>query len=200
MIADGDAATALILEDDAKLDDDFSQVVEKALSFDFDLFKLEGVNIARRRVTIGRIGRHDVIVTVFPSSGAAAYLVRREAARRICELPVIDQVNDLIFGDPRLRLRVLELDPFCAWQDCETDSALKRFPNPSYIPQKIRGVRRMIRSFRRKIAIATLYGPLVLIKFELQKIEPMRNTTAMVRWTIFVLVVATLAAVIWTYP
>jgi GR25 family glycosyltransferase involved in LPS biosynthesis len=199
MIADGDAATALILEDDAKLDDDFSQVVQNALSFNFDIFKLEGVNVARRRITIGRIGHRQVIVTIFPTSGAAAYLVRREAARRICGLPVIDQVNDLIFGDPRLRLRVLELDPFCARQDGETESELNRFPNPSYVPQKIRGIRRLIISFKRKIMIATMYGPLVLVRFELQKVEPMRNTTAMVRWTLFAVIVATLVAGIWLY-
>ncbi len=199
MIADGDAATALILEDDAMLDDDFAEVAKKALSFKFDIFKLEGVNVARRRITVGRIGRHDVIITVFPSSGAAAYLVRREAARRICGLPVIDQVNDLIFGDPRLRLRVLELDPFCAWQDGETESQMRKFPNPSYVPQKERGLRRLIQSFKRKIMIASMYGPLVLIRFELQKVEPMRNTKAMVRWTIFVLIVACLVAGLWHY-
>jgi GR25 family glycosyltransferase involved in LPS biosynthesis len=199
MIADGDAETALILEDDAKLDDDFSQVVQHALSFDFDIFKLEGMNVARRRITIGRIGQRQVIVTIFPSSGAAAYLVRREAARRICALPVIDQVNDLIFADPRFRLRVLELDPFCARQDCETESEMNRFPNPSYVPPKIRGIRRLMTSFRRKIMIATLHGPLVLIRFELQKVEPMRNTTAMVKWTIFAVIVAAVLAGIWLH-
>jgi GR25 family glycosyltransferase involved in LPS biosynthesis len=197
MIADGDAATALILEDDAKLDDDFLQVVQNALSFNFDIFKLEGVNVARRRITIGQLEGRQVIITIFPSSGAAAYLVRREAARRICGLRVLDQVNDLIFGDPRLRLRVLELDPFCVHQDGETESDLNRFPNPTYVPQKTRSIRRLITSFKRKITIAAMYGPLVLIRFELQKVEPTRNRTAMLRWTIFAVIVVYIIAGVW---
>jgi GR25 family glycosyltransferase involved in LPS biosynthesis len=168
-IAEGESDIALILEDDAELAPDFAQVVRDALAFDFDVFKLEGINLARRRVTVGRVGQRAVIVTSFPSSGSAAYLLRRAAARRLCSLPVIDQVPDLVFGDPRLGLRVLELDPFCVRQDSETPSQIVGAANPTYLPQAQRSVRRLVQSFRRKMMIARLHGPMILIRLELQR-------------------------------
>src|SRR5262249_34232244 len=106
-IAEGSAETALVLEDDATIPENFADIIKQALAFDFDVFKLEGVNASKRRITIGRIGPHDVIITNRVSVGSAAYLLRREAARRICSLRVIDQGSDYVFQDPRLRLRVL---------------------------------------------------------------------------------------------
>src|SRR5215831_12141394 len=52
VIAEGEAETALILEDDAIIPNDFVEVVEHALTLDFDVFKLEGVNASKRRVGI----------------------------------------------------------------------------------------------------------------------------------------------------
>src|SRR6202008_1821591 len=57
MIAEGDAETVLILEDDATIPEDFVEAVEQALALDFDVFKLEGINASKRRITIGRVGR-----------------------------------------------------------------------------------------------------------------------------------------------
>jgi GR25 family glycosyltransferase involved in LPS biosynthesis len=170
-IAEGEADVALILEDDAELAPDFAQVVRGALAFDFDVLKLEGINLSRRRVTVGRIGERAVVVTSFPSCGSAAYLLTRAAARRLCGLPVIDQVPDLVFGDPRLRLRVLELDPFCVRQDDQTPSQLVGISNPTYVPQKQRSVQRLVQSFRRKLMIATLHGPMMLARLELQRVR-----------------------------
>src|SRR5262249_54735991 len=112
-IAEGDAETALILEDDATIPEHFAEVIAQALAFDFDVFKLEGVNAWNRRLTVGRVGQYEVIITSRPSVGSAAYLLRRDAARHICSLPVLDQGSDYVFQDPRLRLRVLEMHPFC---------------------------------------------------------------------------------------
>jgi GR25 family glycosyltransferase involved in LPS biosynthesis len=171
MIAEADADAALIFEDDARLPEDFVQIVRSALSFDFDVFKFEGTNASKRRVTIGRIGSYEVVVSSVPSMGAAAYLVRREAARRICSLPVIDQINDALFGDPRLRLRVLEMAPFCVQPDNETPTQLRERPIASYVPPKRHSVRRFVQSVRRKAMIGRVHGPGILARLEFQRIE-----------------------------
>jgi glycosyl transferase family 25 len=175
IIAEGDADTALIVEDDAVIADDFVDVVEQALAFDFDVFKLEGINVSKRRVTIGRVGRHEVIVTNRPSVGSAAYLLRRDAARRICGLPVVDQTSDSVFQDTRLRLRVLEMNPFCVQQDAATGTQLLNAPNQSYVPENQWSIKRMMRSVRRKAALASIYGPTILARLEFQRIERWLN-------------------------
>jgi GR25 family glycosyltransferase involved in LPS biosynthesis len=199
MIANGDADTALVLEDDAELAEDFPEVVQRALSFRFDIFKLEGFNLAYRRVTIGRIGQYNVIVTILPSQGAAAYLIRREAARRICSLDVIDQVADLVFADPRLRLRVLEIEPFCARQDNETASTLKSLPIASYAPPERRRAEWLSQSTRRKLAIARAHGPLVLLRLELRRIRPWTNRAWAIKSGAFILAAICLIVGWWLY-
>ncbi len=170
IIAEGDAETALILEDDASIPDDLVDVVEQALALEFDVFKMEGINVSKRRVTVGRVGRYDVIITNRPSVGAAAYLLRRDAARRIGGLPVLDQTSDSVFQDTRLRLRVLEMDPFCVQQDGATGTQLLHAPNETYVPENQWSIKRMIRSVQRKAALAAIYGPAVLIRLEFQRI------------------------------
>jgi GR25 family glycosyltransferase involved in LPS biosynthesis len=170
-IAEGDADTALILEDDALIADDFADVVERALAFDFDVFKLEGINPSKRRIAVGSVGRYDVIITNRTSVGSAAYLLRRDAARRICRLPTLDQASDYVFQDTRLRLRVLEMDPFCAWQDPATNTQLSHSPNRAYVPENQWALRRMIESVKRKAAIASIYGPKTFARLEFQRIE-----------------------------
>jgi glycosyl transferase family 25 len=170
-IAQGDAETALILEDDASIPADFREIVEQALAFDFDVFKLEGINVSKRRITAGRVGHYDVIITNRPSVGAAAYLLRRDAARRICDLPVIDQTSDSVFQDTRLRLRVLEMNPFCVQQDGATGTQLLHSPNRDYVPENQWSIKRMIRSVKRKVVLASIYGPAVLARLEFQRIE-----------------------------
>jgi glycosyl transferase family 25 len=178
MIAEGDAETVLILEDDAAIPEDLVDVVEQALAFDFDVFKLEGINASQRRVTVGHLGRYEVIVTSRPSVGSAAYLLRRDAARRICGLPVIDQTSDSVFQDTRLRLRVLEMNPFCVQQDGATETQLLHAPNRAYVPENQWSIKRMIRSVKRKAALASIYGPTMLARLEFQRIERWFNRSA----------------------
>jgi GR25 family glycosyltransferase involved in LPS biosynthesis len=199
MIANGDADTALILEDDAELAEDFPQVVQQALSLDFDIFKLEGINLAYRRMTIGRIARYDVVVTISPCQGSAAYLIRREAAKRICSLGLIDQGADLVFGDPRLRLRVLEMEPFCAWQDNETASSVKAQPIASYRPQQPGRLEGFLQSTRRKVALARVHGPLVLLRLELKRIRPWGNRAWRIKSGAFIVAVICLIVGWWLY-
>jgi glycosyl transferase, family 25 len=178
MIAEGDAETTLILEDDATIPEDFAAVVEQALALDFDVFKLEGINVSKRRITVGRVGRHDVIITNRPSVGSAAYLVRRDAARRICSLPVIDQTSDYVFQDTRLRLRVLEMNPFCVQQDGATDTQILHQPNAAFVAENEWSIGRWIGSLKRKAVVASIYGPGVLARLEFQRIERWLNRSA----------------------
>lgn len=171
MIAESDAETALILEDDATIPDDFIEVLEQALALDFDVFKLEGVNASKRRITVGRVGRYDVIITNRVSVGSAGYLVRRDAARRICSLPVLDQTSDYVFQDTRLRLRVLEMHPFCIEQDSATTTQLLHLPNRAFVAENQWSIGRMIESVKRKAAIASIYGPKTFARLEFQRIE-----------------------------
>jgi GR25 family glycosyltransferase involved in LPS biosynthesis len=171
VIAGGSAETALILEDDATIPENFADIIKQALAFDFDVFKLEGVNASKRRITIGRVGRYEVIITSRTSVGSAAYLLRRDAARRICGLRVIDQGSDYIFQDPRLRLRVLEMDPFCVAQDGETGTQLRHAPNGTYVAQSQWSIGRWIGSLKRKAVLASIYGPAILARLEFQRIE-----------------------------
>jgi len=192
VIAEGTAETALILEDDAAIPDDLVEVIEQALALDFDVFKLEGINVSRRRLTIGHVGRYEVIITNRPSVGSAAYLLRRDAARRICGLPVLDQASDYVFQDTRLRLRVLEMNPFCVHQDGATDSQLRHLPNRAYVHESEWAFRRLAESTRRKILMGRIYGPLVLARLELQRLRPVRKGLFIFRWAVF-FVIALLA-------
>jgi len=197
VIADGEAETALILEDDASIPEDFADVIEQALAFDFDVFKLEGVNTSRRRITVGRVGRYEVIITSRPSVGSAAYLLRRDAARRICSLPVIDQGSDYVFQDPRLLLRVLEMDPFCVQQDSATGTQLEHLPNQTYTARSEWSFRRLVESTERKLLMGRIYGPMMLARFELQRLRPVRMGLFIFRWSIFFAVMIALAVGLW---
>jgi GR25 family glycosyltransferase involved in LPS biosynthesis len=179
MIARGDADVALVLEDDAEPSRDFADVVREAMNFQFDVFKLEGINLAKRRLTVGRICGHDIIVSSAPSMGSAAYLLRREAAQRLCSFPIIDQPPDLLFGDPRQQLRVLEMSPFCVRQDGKTETQMRQLSNPIYVPEKQRSIRRLVQSTRRKLLIAKLHGPATLLRLEFQRIRPRKSAAPM---------------------
>jgi GR25 family glycosyltransferase involved in LPS biosynthesis len=117
MIVESGSDLGLIFEDDAVLSDDFGEVLAAAAELEFDVFKLEGGRHHYRYVPVGRIGKYSVEVGMVPSLGAAAYLLTRSGAERFCSLGSIDQHPDVAFGDPRLCLRVLELNPFAAIQE-----------------------------------------------------------------------------------
>jgi GR25 family glycosyltransferase involved in LPS biosynthesis len=178
MIAEGDAETVLILEDDAFIAEDFVEVVEQSLALDFDVFKLEGINASDRWITLGRVGRYEAIITNRPSVGSAAYLLRREAARRICGLPVLDQTSDYVFQDMRLRLRLLEMNPFCVQQDGATETQILHRPNQTYVAESEWSIRRWIKSLKRKAMICSIYGPRTFARLEFQRIERFLNRSA----------------------
>jgi len=163
MIADGDGDLALVLEDDAKPAEDFSTVLADVATFEFDVLKLEGGEYDRRRVRIGNVGGYAVIVRRTPSRGSTAYLIRRSAAARLCSLPVIDRSVDASFDDPKLLLRVLELEPFPVVQEVPRYT-FKPGPRPAKLEKFLRSVRRRERLIR-------LHGLRVALALDLQRFQ-----------------------------
>jgi Glycosyltransferase family 25 (LPS biosynthesis protein) len=168
MIADGESDLALVLEDDAKLAPDIIEVLAAAPSLEFDLLKLEG-GPRRRRTVVGRIGRYSLIIGMMPSMGAAAYLIRRSAAARFCALPVLDQEIDSAFGDFRLSLRVLELDPYAVIQDRETPTLVSFQQYPPGFRRGLNFWGRLALPWRKRGRVLRLHGIRVALALELQK-------------------------------
>ena len=111
-----------------------------------------------------------MVITNRPAVGSAGYILRRDAARRICTLPVLDRTCDYIFQDTRLRLRVLEMHPFCVRQEGESLMP-QTLANPGFVPESRWSIARFVESVRRKAAIAAIYGPKTFARLEFQRIE-----------------------------
>jgi GR25 family glycosyltransferase involved in LPS biosynthesis len=168
MIVNGHSEYALVLEDDAALAPDFSGALMGCLQFletnpRADMLKLEGT-IHSRRFSIGRVGQRSIFVGMHISGGSAAYLLRRSAAQRFCSIDVMDMAIDVLFGDPRLDLRVFELDPFPVFQDqltaSESSGHLAKYgPAPLHFASGRRPpLRRLIDSARKRWRIVRVYG------------------------------------------
>jgi hypothetical protein len=157
---------ALIFEDDAKLSSNFSAILENALKFQCDFFKLEGLGEhACPGITISSIGDYRVVARGKPSYGSAAYLIRLSGARKLCALDVIDRPPDVIYRDPRAGLLQYEIEPFLARQDrCTYPSTIcpsgQRRSQFSLFAQ-------VHRALRRRWYLIRIYGPLMAMKMEL---------------------------------
>jgi GR25 family glycosyltransferase involved in LPS biosynthesis len=169
MIVDNRHDIALVLEDDAMFASGFLDTLVAASKLEFDVFKLEGGRHHYRYVTVGRLGRYSVEVGMVPSFGAAAYLIKRSGALRFCSLSVIDRMNDVLFGDPRLNLRVLELRPFAAFQDGRTEGQLG-FGSYSRETESRRSlVSKSIHSIRKRYRLARVHGLGMVAAMELTR-------------------------------
>jgi hypothetical protein len=175
IISRGPSELALIFEDDVKLADGFCKTLASATTFDFDVFKFEGGPFwplaVPSRVTVGKMDGYSAVVGMTPSMGSAAYLLTRWSAQRLCSLPVLDQMPDEAFGDPRLALKVIELDPYAVMQDRETPTTvnLQSYGHP---PRQFRRnlVARVIRSLWQRIRIIHRHGPRIAFAIEMQKL------------------------------
>ena len=170
MIAEADSNLALVFEDDAKLSEDIAEVVDVAEPFDFDVLKLEGGRLGRC-VKVGTIRqRYSVVIGGAPSMGAAAYLMTKRAARRCCSAP-LDRAADEIFGDFRLGLKVLEVDPFPVTQDRETPTMvnLQSYGPP---PRQFRrsSVAKLVHSLRKRVRLVRVHGPRIALAIEMQRL------------------------------
>ncbi len=167
IIADGKSELALIFEDDADPSPDFPEALALARTLRFDVLKFEGGGAWGRRAKLRTIGKYNVMVGT-PSLGAAAYLITRSAAARFCALPVLDQITDVGFGDPRLGLRVLNLEPYPVKQVGPTSLAHGPFREPDK-PRPGRFARLAL-SIRKRAMFVRLYGLRAAIKMDLGKI------------------------------
>jgi hypothetical protein len=168
MIAEGESELALIFEDDADPSPDFPDALALARTLRFDVLKFEGGGAWGRRARLTTIGKYNVMVGT-PSLGAAAYLIRRSAAARFCALPVLDQITDVGFGDLRLGLRVLDLEPYPVKQNAPPQlKPPKHFLGPD-IPRLSR-LAQLALSVRKRAMFVRLYGLRAAIKMDLGKI------------------------------
>jgi GR25 family glycosyltransferase involved in LPS biosynthesis len=171
MIADGARECALILEDDAKFSADFREALDAAARLEFDVFKLEGGPYYRYHAVVERIAARSVVVGMVPPLGAATYLITRDAARRCCNLPVIDQACDSAFRYLRPQLGFLEYKPFVAVLDDETPTFLVHHKYPPRVRAGRRGLRKLIYSAQKRARIINLHGLHVAAVFELQRLR-----------------------------
>jgi GR25 family glycosyltransferase involved in LPS biosynthesis len=167
MVATGNSDLALIFEDDAVPLDHLPKALNTATKLRFDVLKLEGAPWGRR-VSIGNVDGYSVFVGT-PSLGGAAYLIHRNAADRFCRLPVIDMPLDLAFGDPRLRLRVLELQPYPVIQDKSMPSLLDFQPYQQRLTNRPGFFQKLASSVKKRAMLVRLYGLRVALAIELQK-------------------------------
>jgi GR25 family glycosyltransferase involved in LPS biosynthesis len=176
MIADGEHDLGLIFEDDAALSPDFRTALQDCIGLmrrrpEIDIIKLEGTP-ASPEVRVGSIGPRSLVVARNPSGGSAAYLLGRNAAVRFCELPVIDMVIDLIFGDRRLAFRVFEVQPYPAYQDRLTPELCGFQPlghRPFYFSTGHRPwLSRLAASVEKRTRFARLHGLRLALLMELQ--------------------------------
>ena len=103
--------------------------------------------------------------------GSAAYLLTRSTARRFCSLPVLDQMPDEAFGDPRLALKVLELEPYAVVQDAATPTMvnLQSYGN---VPRQLRRSRldRLVHSVRKRSRLVRAHGLRIALAIEVQEL------------------------------
>jgi GR25 family glycosyltransferase involved in LPS biosynthesis len=164
MIAESGDALGLVFEDDAVLSDDFGKVFAAAAELEFEVFKLEGGRHHYRYVPVGRIGEYSVEVGMVPSLGSAAYLLTHRGAERFCSLRFIDQPIDVAFGDPRLCLRVLELDPFVATQEHNLSNAPVEWHDEGRSV-----VAKLAHSIRKRWRLGRAHGVRMVVAMELTR-------------------------------
>jgi len=167
MIVDGPDDLALVLEDDAEPDPDFPNALALAATLRFDVLKFEGGPWGRR-AKVGQLGKYRVMAGT-ASLGAAAYLIRKAAAARFCAFPILDQITDIAFGDLRLGLRVLDLEPYPVKQDATlTQLDYQQFrPSPT---ARLGRFAQLGLSIRKRAMFVRLYGLRAAIKMDLGRI------------------------------
>jgi glycosyl transferase family 25 len=120
-LADG-CEFGLILEDDAELAPDLSQVIAGAIAHasEWDLVSMGGFRSGGRRpaVHIAELGNYDLVASLNPCAGLAAYLVTRHAAERLIarSCDVVEPFDNYVHSPWRHGLRLVDVAPFPARQ------------------------------------------------------------------------------------
>ena len=113
---------ALIMEDDCEFAPDFRETLDAILGYRalWDLVKLEGTRKkgGRPALKVAKAGNYDLVASLNPSSGAAAYLVTQAAAARLIEAAdgAFEPFDNFLSAHWRHGLKVLDCSPFVARQ------------------------------------------------------------------------------------
>lgn len=116
-LMNSEAEFAVVLEDDARPNEDFVEVVSSVLDIDFDIMKLGGGYYPIKTRTALRVARRplvDVIYAFKPSYGTLAQIIRIASIPKILKhLEIFDlPVDAKMFGQTRLGLVCLETRPY----------------------------------------------------------------------------------------
>lgn len=120
------AEIGLIFEDDAELAPDFSEVLAAILGYRmlWDIVKLEGIRKkgARPAYRVAKVAAYELVASLNPCSGAAAYLVTRPAAERLVAQSdgVFEPIDNYISAHWRHGLKALDCAPFPVRQGLPT--------------------------------------------------------------------------------
>ncbi|BCW90450.1 hypothetical protein sos41_36200 [Alphaproteobacteria bacterium SO-S41] len=116
------AEIGLIFEDDAELAPDFGATVDAILGYRqlWDLVKLEGTRNkgGRPAFKVAKVGDYELVASLNPCSGAAAYLVTRAAAQTLVAQSegVFEPFDNYLSAHWRHGLKALDCSPFPARQ------------------------------------------------------------------------------------
>jgi len=163
LVADRELERAIILEDDAIFDDDFSiwAANEFPLPDDLDIIKLEGFG-AEGTIKIPILVYLDKIVqfSYKPTWGAAAYLITLAGARKaLKELKIVrGQLDYDLFAYWKTGLRVYEANPFPARQDGSSSTIHHKHVRQPVLHRVLRYFIRRFDRIRRLIFVIRRFG------------------------------------------
>ncbi len=133
MVAEGGEPMALILEDDIAIADHLPDVlkrIERGEAGRFDVIRLHRYKMRRKFVPVHRIGDHSLGFVRPADSGTQAYVITREAARRlVTTIPRMVQLADhALYEHWTHGLVVCSIDPPVVLHDDEGRSSIGARP------------------------------------------------------------------------
>lgn len=157
MVAEGTEPMALILEDDIAIADNLPDVLERIGRGEagrFDVIRLHRVKMKRRFTPVSRFGGGALGFVRPADSGTLAYIITREAARRlIASIPRMVQLADhALYEHWTHGLVVCSIDPPVVLHDDEGRSSIGARPlsrKPSFRP--VQWLRRKRHQIHKKI-------------------------------------------------
>jgi GR25 family glycosyltransferase involved in LPS biosynthesis len=112
----------LIMEDDCEMAPDFAETLDAIMGYRalWDIVKLEGTRKkgGRPALKVAKAGQYDLVASLNPSSGAAAYLVTQAAAVRLIAAAegAYEPFDNFLSAHWRHGLKALDCSPFPARQ------------------------------------------------------------------------------------
>ena len=167
MVADGTEPMALVMEDDISITDELPDVLgrlEQGEAGRFDVIRLHRYKLRRRFVPVRRIGGGAVGFVRPTDSGTQAYVITREAARRlIISIPRMVQLADhALYEHWPHGLVVCSIDPPVIHHHDEGRSSIGARPlssTPSFRP--LRWLRRKHHQIHKKFVRRLAYRRMV---------------------------------------